>query len=154
MKPQTGITLMEVVTAVSILAVLTLIATPPLLAWKKNAQLQGAVSRMAAGLQLGRTYALANREYVVLDFQSNHFLVFVDNGAGGAVAGDWLKTGDEQVLREYEFPSTIACSTNFPSDRFRFKGFGRNQPGTIVMTQQGGNIAKVIVNVVGRIRVE
>lgn len=154
MKHQTGITLMEVVTAVSILAVLTLIATPPLLAWKKNAELRGAVSRTAVGLQLGRTYALANREYVVLDFQSNRFRVFVDNGAGGAVAGDWLKTGAERVLREYEFPPAISCSTNFPSDRFRFKGFGRNQPGTIVMTQQGGNTSKVIVNVVGRIRVE
>lgn len=154
MKHQTGITLMEVVTAVSILAVLTLIATPPLLAWKKNAELQGALSRTVVSLQLGRTYALANREYVVLDFQANRFQVFVDNGAGGAVAGDWLKTGDERILRDYEFPPTISCSTNFPSDRFRFKGFGRNQPGTIVMTQQGGNTAKVIVNVVGRIRVE
>jgi Tfp pilus assembly protein FimT len=154
MKRQTGTTLMEVVTAASILAVLTLIATPPLLAWKKNAQLQGAVSRTTAGLQLARTYALANREYVVLDFQSNRFRAFVDNGAGGAVVGDWLKTGEERVLREYEFPPAIACSTNFPSDRFRFKGFGRNQPGTIVMTQQGGKTSKIIVNVVGRIRVE
>ena len=147
-----GISLMEVVTVISIISILTLVSIPPILSWKKNAELRGAAAKLATSLQLARTHALTNREYVVTKFNPKNYQIFVDNGDGGAAPGDWTRSGEEKLLCSYVNPPGISISTTFPSERFRFKGFGRNQPGTIVLSRSDGSHIKIVVNVLGRVR--
>jgi len=143
---------MEVVTVISIISIGTLVAIPPLLSWKKNAELRGAAAKLTTSLQLARNHALINREYVVTKFNQKDYQIFVDNGDGGAAPGDWTRSGEEKLLCTYDHPPGISISTTFPSERFRFKGFGRNQPGSIVLSRADGSHIKIVVNVLGRIR--
>lgn len=154
MNREQGFTLMEMATVIGIVAVISSLAMPPLLSWKKHAELRGSAARLAASLQLARNHALAHGEYVVISMQSDGYRVFVDNGEGGAVLGDWERTGTERLLRDDALHPSVTCSSTFPADRFRFKGFGRNQPGTISLVQRDGSTISIIVNVVGRIRLE
>ena len=149
-----GISLIEVVTVISIISISTLVAIPPLLSWKKNAELRGTAAKLTNSLQLARNHALINREYVVTKFNQKNYQIFVDNGDGGAAPGDWARSGDEKMLCSYQHPPGVSISTTFPSERFRFKGFGRNQPGSIVLRGANGSQVRIVVNVLGRIRAE
>ncbi len=149
-----GFSLVEAVTVLSIISIGTLVATPPLLSWKRNADIRGAAAQLTTSLQLARNYALINQEHVVIRFGSDHYRIFVDNGDGGASPGDWTRTGEEKLLCHHTQPSGVALSTSFPYDKFRFKGFGRNQPGTVTMNSSNGRSVKIVVNVLGRVRAE
>ena len=149
-----GFSLAEVVTVISIISIGTLVSTPPLLSWKRNAEIRGAAAQLTTSLQLARNYALINQEYVVIRFGSKQYQIFVDNGDGGANPGDWVRSGEEKLLCLHDQPSGVELSTSFPYDKFRFKGFGRNQPGTVNMSSTNGKSIKIIVNVLGRVRAE
>ncbi len=149
-----GFSLVEAVAVVSIISIGTLIATPPLLSWKRNADLRGAAAQLTSSLQLARTYALINQEHVVIRFGQKQYQIFVDNGDGGANPGDWLRSGEEKLLCLHSQPAGVALSTSFPYDKFRFKGFGRNQPGTVTLSSSHGRTVKIVVNVLGRVRAE
>ena len=149
-----GFSLAEAVTVLSIISISMLVAAPPLISWKKNADMRGAAAQLTSSLQLARNHALINQEHVVIKFGPEQYQIFVDNGDGGANPGDWLRSGEEKLLCLHGQPSGIALSTSFPNDRFRFKGFGRNQPGTVTMSGGNGRKIKIIINVLGRVRAE
>ena len=149
-----GFSLVEAVIVLSIISIVTLVAAPPFLSWKRNAEIRGAAAQLTTSLQLARNYALINQEYVVIRFGSKQYRIFVDNGNGGANPGDWLRSGEEKLLCLHGQPSGVELSTSFPHDKFRFKGFGRNRPGTVTMSSSNGRTIKIIVNVLGRVRAE
>jgi len=149
-----GISLLELITVLSIISIGTLVAVPPLLSWKRNAEIRGAAAQLTTNLQLARTYALVNREYVVIRFRTKQYEIFVDNGDGGAGPGDWMRSGEEKLLRYENQPTGVELSSSFPQDKFRFKGFGRNQPGTVTLRGINGRTVKIVVNVLGRVRAE
>ena len=53
-----GFSLVEAVTVLSIISIGSLVAAPPLLSWKRNAEIRGAAAQLTTSLQLARTYAL------------------------------------------------------------------------------------------------
>ena len=147
-----GLTLIELMSVVGIMAIGALIVTPPLLCWKENAELRGAAAKLTTSLQLARNHALHNREYVVTEINNQNYHIFVDNGDGGGILGDWTQSGAEKILCSHKPPPGINISTTFSSGRFRFKGFGRNQPGSIVLSRSDGSSVKIVINVLGRVR--
>jgi Tfp pilus assembly protein FimT len=152
---QRGVSIMEAMVVVSVLAITALITTPPLLQWKRNAQLRSLTFQIASTLQLARNHSLLHRDLVVITFTNNSYRIFVDNGDGGATAGDWLLGGTERLLFAYDTKPGVELNSNFPSNRFRFKGFGRNQPGTV--TVRGASCSqrtRIVINAIGRIRTE
>lgn len=152
---RSGFSIVEMVIAISLIAILSLVIMPPLLRWKKNAEVRSEAFRIAATLHLARNRAITYGDLVVIEIKPNGYRVFADNGAGGAFAGDWLKSGQEELLTSYDCRSGMVLSSNFPANRFRFKKIGRNQPGSIMVTGNGGDTkAKIVVNVLGRIRTE
>ncbi len=149
-----GFSLVEVVTVLCIISIGTLVAAPPLLNWKRNAEIRGAAAKLTTNLQLARTYALINQEYVVIRFGAIGYQIFVDNGDGGANPGDWLRSGEEELLHLEGEMAGVELSTSFPYNKFRFKGFGRNQPGTVTLSSSNGRVIRIVVNVLGRVRAE
>jgi prepilin-type N-terminal cleavage/methylation domain-containing protein len=150
-----GFSIIELVVAVSLIAVVSLIATPPLLRWKKNAEMRGETFRIATALHLARNYAIKYGDLVVIEIEANGYHVFVDNGEGGALAGDWVRSGQERLLVSYDCRPGMVLSSNFPANRFRFKKMGRNQPGSIMVSGNNGKTkTRIVVNVLGRIRTE
>jgi len=149
-----GFSLVEIVIVLSIITIGTMVSIPPLLMWKKNAEIRGATSQLVSSLRLARNYALKHSDYVVTEFHGDGYEIYVDNGEGGGVFGDWVRSGEEKLLCRYKPSSGLLFSSNFHFNRFRFKGFGRNQPGTISLSNRGNSTVKIVVNVVGRIRSE
>jgi len=149
---QRGISLVEALTVVGIISISTAVATPPFIKWKADAAVRGTASHLTTSLQLARTYALIHQEYVVIKFGDDQCHIFVDNGEGGGTWGDWQRNGDEKLLYSFENTPGVSLESNFSGNRFRFKGFGRNSPGTIVLNKASDNRIDIVVNVLGRLR--
>ncbi len=149
-----GLSLVELVTVLGIISVGSLVAVPAGLQWKTGADFRGTAARLVSSLQYARSYSYTNRELVVIDFQDKGYQIFVDNGEGGGHAGDWIRNGNERLLIAHQAPASVSIDTNFSSERFRFKGYGRNQPGSIFLKQRDQENTRIVVNVLGRIRIE
>mgnify|MGYP001556643235 FL=1 len=149
-----GLSLVELVTVLGIISVGSLVAVPAVLKWKTGADFRGTAARLVSSLQYARSYSYTNRELVVIDFHEKGYEIFVDNGEGNGHAGDWVRNGNERLLVAHQSPASVSIDTNFSSERFRFKGYGRNQPGSIFLNQSNLLNTRIVVNVLGRIRVE
>lgn len=152
MQNTKGFSLVEMIIVMGILGILTAISIPPLLSWRSSSKIRGETLQLVADMQKARMYAVNGRNTVVLQFSDAGYDVFVDDGANGGLAGDWNRQEKEKLLSSRRVPAGFSIKTNFPLNRFRFKGYGRNQPGKITLSGDSGRMMYVIVNVIGRIR--
>ena len=149
-----GMTLTEVLTVISIVAVLTAIAIPPYLSFRTRSIIIGSANRLVTDMQLARSKALNTGDYVALIFGSDSYYIFVDNGLDGGRPGDYKINGREHVLIKRQISSPLTMKTTFSGKRYRFKTFGRIKPGSVTFHHSMGGTVKVIVSAIGRIRME
>lgn len=91
---------------------------------------------------------------VVVQFESKSCFIFVDNGRMSGVAKDNIWQPGEEVILRYHYRDDVCATTNFPADRIRFKsGYGL-RPGTITLYANGTVCGKIVLNMVGRVRIE
>ena len=149
-----GMTLTEVLTVICIAAVLTAIAIPPYLSFRKRSIIIGSANRLITDMQLARSKALKTGEYVAVIFESDHYFIFVDNGQAGGKPGDYTVNGSEQVLIKRQISPLLNMTTTFSGSRYRFKTFGRIKPGSVTFNNGTGGKVRVIVSAIGRMRME
>jgi prepilin-type N-terminal cleavage/methylation domain-containing protein len=134
MKEQNGFTIYELVSVMGIIAILALIVTPNMMAWRSKAKLRGASNTLKADLQMAKLRALRENTIVAVIFKSNGYNIFIDNGAGGNT-GNWIRDGDESLVLNRQIPAgiSIALPTTFdpPYDRTRFNGRGLPDAATL-----------------------
>ncbi len=153
MTGQVGVTMTEVVTTVMIVSVLSLVSYPHIADWKEMAELRSEVSSMVGRLRMMKMKAVQQNSHVVMKMRGDGYLIFVDDGAGGGKAGDWVQQKNEKELMDYHFPQGISMTNNF-HNRTRFNGRAGSKAGTITIMNNDNDIMKVIINVAGRVRVE
>ncbi|MFY9270563.1 MAG: GspH/FimT family pseudopilin [Candidatus Manganitrophaceae bacterium] len=104
---QKGITMIEMMVAVSILGILVVIAIPNFQIWVANQQIRSDVAQLEGDLQVARMTAISRNAPVTVLFDAvtqNQYLIFIDDGQGGpgGVGGnnarDLTLNGTEQVL--------------------------------------------------------
>ena len=143
---QRGFTLMELMAAIAIIGIISIVATPLFMTFLRAMETRGASQELAALLHQARELAIArNTNYTVeVDVDGNR-LRFVD-----ASDTPWIGPGtDGQGFRRLQNLSRLTCANANPT----FNPLGSAGGGTItVQNASGTSSLNVVVSQSGRIR--
>jgi Tfp pilus assembly protein FimT len=159
MRNQKGFTLVEAISCFLIIGVLSGIAIPAYHAMILRYRFKTETSRIVNIFNLAKSFATLKKYPVVFSYDHDGYLVFVDDGAGGGNAGDWVRQPGEQLLaycdlRRNGIHIDVDQST-FTGQRTRFSGTPAIKAGSVVLVGADGNSkTKIVVNITGRVRVE
>lgn len=150
-----GITIIELLVVIGILAIIAVFAAPNFLSWRSNMSLRGAVNNIKGDLQNAKSSAARESARVVLEFVNNRMRIFVDDGAGPTgVKNNSIRDGSERIIRERELPvSVTVISSTFVKTHFNPRGTS-GAAGTFILEHANGARMNVIVSPMGRIRIE
>ncbi|MGD8372746.1 MAG: GspH/FimT family pseudopilin [Syntrophobacterales bacterium] len=121
MNHKHGFTTTELMIVIAVLVVLATIALPNFSGWTNKQRLKGAARDLVSHIQWARSEAVKRQTVVALEFvtgplvppprrvgQGGGYTLFVDDGAGGGVAGNLQMDGSEAQLRSVPMPPGVA----------------------------------------------
>lgn len=158
MRNKRGLTLFEMLVVVCLLAILAAFVAPNIMNWRREVQLRGAANNLKGDLEMAKINAIRENNYVAIMFQDTlHYEIFVDNGAGdGGIPKNWIRDGEERVLRVREMPAGVtidfsSTSFGFLGKKTRFTGRGHCTAGSTFLNNEKNDRIRVILNRLGRI---
>jgi prepilin-type N-terminal cleavage/methylation domain-containing protein len=154
MNNQKAFTLVECMTCMVVLSILTLIAGPSLRVLKKRTVFRHEVIQLVNSLQKAKVMAIKNNSFVVLKVTETGYTIFVDDGSLGGLSGDWEKQDGEKALASHFLPDSINLTTTFTLNRTRFNGRIGNKAGRVILTDSMGKRTEIVMSITGRIRVQ
>jgi Tfp pilus assembly protein FimT len=126
MQKNSGLTALELAVTLAIMTVVAAMVMPPYLKWQRAARLRGAVSNILGDMETAKIKAIRENAFVVVQFMSGGYVVFVDNGAG-ANTGNWEHNADEQLVCSRELPAGVSIDLTgmtLTDHHTRFNGRG------------------------------
>ena len=136
------------------MSIITSMGTISLLRFKQRHQATGLANLIKSDLNRAKILAARHKSSVVLQIHDDFYELFVDNGAGEATPDDWLREGNEVRVARRDIASDLSLESNFPGDHLRIRPFGRIRPGTFTIQDRSGKQIEIVVNAVGRVRLE
>ncbi len=154
MKSQTGLSLVELMTTVAVLAIVGMVSYPALGSWKIKEKMKAEIREMVGSLMKAKVEAIKANKFVVVQFSDDGYSAFIDDGANGGTEKDWIcQPGEREFVRHTNIDN-LTLSTNFPSNRMRFKGRVGIRAGSVTFSNDEKPFAKVVLSLTGRVRVE
>jgi len=140
-----GFTVIELLTVVGIMMIITAIATPSFYYWLPTYRLSAGARQIAADFQLARMKAISQNTTYRLNFQtSSTYVLEVDNDNNGVP--ETVESGP------FELPDGITASPTGPTANFQSRG---TASGTDTITVSNSDATKVVcVKTVGRVHIE
>ena len=154
MKNQTGFSLVELITTLAVMATLSVASYPAIESWKHKEKVRAEIRHLVSTLMNARVEAIKVNKFVVVQFTESGYTAFIDDGANGGIAKDWIYQLGERELMHHTIIDGLGLASNFPSDRMRFNGRVGIRPGSVFFSNGEKDIAKVVLSVTGRVRVE
>ena len=154
MANQKGFSLLEALSVMAILSLITMISYPAIAGWKATVNLRTEIMTLRGNVMRAKLEAINNNVPVAVQLRNNGYMIFVDDGSGGGVRDDGVMQADERELVDHQITDEVSLSDNFPNSRFHFSGRVGTKPGTIKLVDQKGNEMKLIFNNSGRARIE
>ncbi len=154
MENHSGFSLIEIMVTIAVVAVTSIFSFPSIQSWQKKELVNGEVRQIVSSLMNAKFAAIKHNSFVVVQFKKSGYSVFVDDGANGGRAKDWIRQAGENEISNHINAEGLTLSTNFPSDRMRFRGRIGVKAGTVILSNAGKKDAKVILSMAGRVRVE
>ena len=155
MRKKAGFTAYELMVTIAIIAIIAAITMPPYFRWWRTSRLQSAVSSFTVDLEMAKTEAIRENAFVVIEFNSGSYRIFVDSDK------DWGSSG-ENILLNRALPPSVSIDTaslSFPTvnDKVRFNS--RGIPADIgtekkINITQAGNNRQITINRLGNINVQ
>jgi len=155
MRKNSGFTAYELMVTIAIMAVIAAITMPPYLKWWRTSRLQSALSSFTVDLEMAKTEAIRENAFVVIEFYSGSYRIFVDSNK------DWGSSGENILLNRVLPPGvsidTASLSLPTVNDKVRFNS--RGIPADIVTPEtieiiQAGNNRQITINRLGNINVQ
>jgi len=156
MRNKKGFSLLELMIVIAIIAIVSAVAIPALLSWLPGYRLRAAVRDLKSDMVLSRLRAIRENASVATNFNTggNSYTIFVDDGAGGGVADNWVQDGDEVRLKQVVIPNGVdmyEASFAFGNPQCRFTGRGLpNGGGHVYMRNTEGDLLGITLSLVGR----
>ena len=149
---QKGFTAIELLIVISILALLVGLALPRLSTNTGERDLDIAARQLASDMRWMQQNALnltagATSPFILADAQPTLNLYTT------APYGYFIKS-NAVIIKKYSFPSTVKISGYYSAINFGLNGYANNALGTTVTLMSGNKTKRVIVDAVGRIRIE
>jgi Tfp pilus assembly protein FimT len=137
-RKNSGLTALELATTIAIVAVIGAMVMPPYLKWNRARRLEGAVVNLTSDLELAKVRAIRENAFVVVEFGTDNYTMFIDTGDGGGGAPNWSQDPDERQILRRQMPTGVQIDTgnlNFPTfnDKMRFNG--RGIPPDLILPQ-------------------
>ena len=155
MRKNSGFTTYELMVTIAIMSVIAAVTMPPYLKWYRTSRLRSAVSSFTADLEMAKTAAIRENDFVVIEFYPGSYKIFVDSNE------DWGSSG-ENILLDRALPPSVSIDTanlSLPTvnDKVRFNS--RGIPADIVTPKtigiiQAGNNRQITLNRLGNINVQ
>jgi prepilin-type N-terminal cleavage/methylation domain-containing protein len=127
MRRESGFTAIEVAVTLAIVAIMASFAMPSFLSWLQGHRLRGAAINLMADVEMAKIRAIREGAFVTIQLAADNYQIFLDNGAGGGVAGDWVRNGTEALIQNRWLPSGVRISLgelNLVDHRMRFSSRG------------------------------
>ena len=127
MRNRSGFSAFELACALAIMAVIAALVMPQYLKWLRAYRLRGATTNLVSDLEMAKIRAIRENAFVAVEFESDRYTIFVDNGEPSGTSGDWEHNGDEVVLRDRDLPAGVSINMGaltFADNRTRFNARG------------------------------
>ena len=159
MRKAGGFTLIEMMTVIFMIALVSAFAVPGIMNWRSAAKLRGAAENLKGNLELAKITAIRENGPVAINLRENSYQIFLDSGATLGILDP-----DERLLKNISLPAGVkfdfAASTfddvedDWPR-KTRFFGRGTADAGTAVLTNAKGTKGKAVtVSSLGKITIK
>jgi type II secretion system protein H len=155
-RKREGFSLVEMIIVIAILAVVSAIVVPSFTRYRKNINLKNAARAIAADYAYLKQLAVAECVHykIELSVENNHYKII--KGGSNGVSTEYDET-TAMVKNISDFSSDIVISANpsptYPHSQVIFQPRGTTSAGTIVLANDVGSIAKIVSNLMGRVRI-
>ena len=158
MRKRNGFTLIELMIAIALFAIMVSVALPSFMNQRRQTILRDAISMIRGDLEIARSQAIRENGSVAVLIREDGYGIFVDNGADGGIKENWVREGGEKQLCSRNLPSGIKIDLNqvtFDGNRIRFNGRGYvgNAGVLVVVDAAGKSVTLDMNNRFGRISV-
>jgi prepilin-type N-terminal cleavage/methylation domain-containing protein len=141
-KTEQGISLLEVIVALAIGGLLTLVALPHLQRYMALRDLRQTARLLGADLRLTQQYAVTQNQTFRLQYTA------------ASAQYTLLRTSDSTALKVVAVPSTVTITTTFPSNWADFASTGAPvQSGTFCLTEGTANLKVDVQPATGRVQI-
>lgn len=142
MKSERGVSVLELVVALAIGGMLTLMALPYLQRYMALRDMRQTARLLSADLRLTQQYAVTQNQTFRLQYTA------------ASAQYTLLRTSDATVLKVVTVPSTVAITTTFPSNWTDFASTGAPvQSGTFCLTEGTSNMKVDVQPATGRVQI-
>ncbi len=148
MRRYGGFTLLEALAVILLIAIVSTIAAPNLIAWRKKAKLRSAADNLKGDLELAKIKAAQINGSVAIQYTAGDYEIFHDSGGI-----TYVRDSGEQLYRARSLPPGVNIDLK-GSSNINFKGRGTARSGSIYLVNSNGLRKQVKVSAVGRIKIE
>lgn len=161
-----GFTLLELLVTVAVLSILSAIAIPGFSNWMVDLRLKSTARELVSNFQKCKIEAVKRNANVVLSFSpqtyapkggAGRYVIFVDNGAGGGTAGNFVRESGETLILQVVMPGNVSLysatfSGNTTATGFNSRGLpASGRIGNVKLRDNRSGYYKVCLSMVGNI---
>jgi prepilin-type N-terminal cleavage/methylation domain-containing protein len=150
MRKSNGFTLIELMVAIAIFAIMVSVALPSFMNQRRQTMLRDAISMIRGDLEMARSQAIRENGPVAVLIREDGYGIFVDNGADGGIKENWVRDGGEKQLCTRNLSNGLKIDLNqvtFDGKRTQFNGRGYvGNAGVLVVVDADGKSATLDMN--------